>query len=462
MIPKSSSSKTPGDFRPIASLRLLYKLFAYLLLGRLENLLDASQPEEQHGFRSDRRIEEHLLTASLVMEKTLAANLPLWILSLDLSKAFDRVSWPALWQALLDQGTSPHLIWILQVLYHEQEGRVRGNWEESRWFKILAGVRQGCVLSARLFCCVLQWAMKAWRSKVEGSGIDLRDGLCHLLDLRFADDILVFSSSGEEIGILLDSLVSELAKVGLVLNATKTVVLTSQAQGPTQIKTPTGLVIKVVPRSSSQKWLGCMLSCSLSGSHALDLEYHLQAASKAFFANKAILTNRKTSLAMRLKYFVAVVSSVACFAAGHRAFYSEDFHNMAVHFRKLSRIVVGPPAGIDWNSPWHEILHQWHERLDAFLSKFNVPTWSTQCLRQYWSFAACSMGLPSDRWLRRVLAWQPVGMRKQGRPRHSWDDKLKAFCDHCDLGDWQEAAKDTQAWKQMSDDFEFFASGHLG
>ena len=104
--------------------------------------------------------------------------------------------------------------------------------------------------------------MKAWRSNVEGSGIDLRDGLCHLLDLRFADDILVFSSSGEEIGMLLDSLVSELAKVGLVLNASKTVVLTSQAQGPTQITTPTGLVIKVVPRSSAQKWLGCMLSCS--------------------------------------------------------------------------------------------------------------------------------------------------------------------------------------------------------
>ena len=39
-------------------------------------------------FRAGRRLEEHLLTANLFLDKTLAANIPVWILSLDLSKAF--------------------------------------------------------------------------------------------------------------------------------------------------------------------------------------------------------------------------------------------------------------------------------------------------------------------------------------------------------------------------------------
>ena len=66
MLPKDVRAKQTTDFRPIANLRLLYKTFAYFLLGRLEHVLDANQPEEQHGFRARRRrLEEHLLSAML-------------------------------------------------------------------------------------------------------------------------------------------------------------------------------------------------------------------------------------------------------------------------------------------------------------------------------------------------------------------------------------------------------------
>ena len=69
MLPKTRGAKSTSDFRPIAVVRLLYKTFAYLVLGRIEATLDAGQPEEQHGFRADRRIEEHLLTTNLVLDK---------------------------------------------------------------------------------------------------------------------------------------------------------------------------------------------------------------------------------------------------------------------------------------------------------------------------------------------------------------------------------------------------------
>ena len=176
MLAKKTNAKCTAGFRPVACLRILYKLYAYLLLGRIETTLDAAQPEEQHGFRSGRRIEEHLLTASLVIERALAVAMPIWIISLDLSKAFDRVDWPALWRALADQGVNPHIIWNLQCAYCEQMGQVRGDSGDSRSFEILGGVRQGCVLSARLFTAVLQWAMSRWRRKVQGHGINLYDG----------------------------------------------------------------------------------------------------------------------------------------------------------------------------------------------------------------------------------------------------------------------------------------------
>ena len=351
MLPKSKAARVPSDFRTIASVRLLYKAFAYLVLGRIEEKLEAAQPEEQHGFRSERRIEEHLLTASLVISKTMAANTPLWIISLDLSKAFDRVSWPSLWKALREQGISEQLIWVLQVLYFQQEGKILGEGTESRWFKISAGVRQGCVLSPRLFCCVLQWALRKWRENSNNTGLDLGDGLQNLLDLRYADDILLFGTSANEVCQNLDQLVKGLAEVGLILNSSKTVALTTEAQAPCVIRTPSNVEIRVIERLSSHKWLGCMLSTPYSGAHGLDVDFHLQAASKAFYANRFLLTDRRTSICARLKYFMTVISPVACFAAGHRIHYQDDLQRMGTHFRKLARQVVGPPPGVDRSGP---------------------------------------------------------------------------------------------------------------
>ena len=61
-----------------------------MMLGGIEAQLESTQPEEQYGFRTGRRVEEHLVTRQLLLDKLLRANIPIWIFSLDLS-AFDRV-----------------------------------------------------------------------------------------------------------------------------------------------------------------------------------------------------------------------------------------------------------------------------------------------------------------------------------------------------------------------------------
>ena len=303
MLPKTAKAMVTSDYRPIASVRVLYKLFAYLVLSRIEHTLDSAQPEEQHGFRKNRRIEEHLITAKYVFDKTLLTGTPIWLISLDLSKAFDRVDWQAFWTALATHGVSQHLIWILQLLYDKQRGRVFTYTAENREFDIHRGVRQGCVLSPRLFCSVLEWALSRWRMRVRTEGIDLEDGGEPLLDLRFADDILVFATSSQQAAYLLDELVVALADEGLILNADKTKLLTTQAQPPKTITTPRGVSVAVVDRDGCHKWLGCILSGNNEGSHRPDLEYNLQAASRAFFANRNILCNKAVSLRKRLHFF---------------------------------------------------------------------------------------------------------------------------------------------------------------
>ena len=136
MLPKTRAAKSTSDFRRIAVVRLLYRTFAYFAVGRIEAILNAGQPEEQHGFRADRRIEEHLLTTNLVLDKTLSFDVPVWIVSLDLSKAFDKVKWENLREALSEHGVSDHMLWVLQCMYYGQTGRIGDNSADGDWFCI--------------------------------------------------------------------------------------------------------------------------------------------------------------------------------------------------------------------------------------------------------------------------------------------------------------------------------------
>lgn len=83
--------------------------------------LHVGQPEEQHGFRAHYRLEGDLITANLVVDKLLIINAPIWVVSLDLSKAFDRVNWKKIWLALHDHGVSE------QIMHPEILYRTRSN-----------------------------------------------------------------------------------------------------------------------------------------------------------------------------------------------------------------------------------------------------------------------------------------------------------------------------------------------
>ena len=85
------------------------------------------------------------------------------------------------------------------------------------------------------------------------------------------------------------------------------------------LKTAGGITLSVNDRNVPHNWLGSMIVAPSPGCHGHDVDYHLQSATKAFYANKDLLTDRAASVADRLKYFNMVITPVACFAAGHRA-----------------------------------------------------------------------------------------------------------------------------------------------
>ena len=192
------------------------------LAGRIEASLEASQPQEQHGCRHGRHIEEYLLTANIAIDKTLATGSPICIVS---SALFFQVVRSDIWVFLVRSS-------VAKCLRFKAVARLT--------FVHVFSRRPGCFVRAR------QLAMLAWRGDAVLIGLVPPDGSPNLLDLRFADDMLSFSNSGHEASWWLDNLVRCCSHVGLLLNMDKTKIASIEAKAPSQLFTPSGPVVDIL------------------------------------------------------------------------------------------------------------------------------------------------------------------------------------------------------------------------
>ena len=100
--------------------------------------------------------------------------------------------------------------------------------------------------------------MRDRKAHGHGVGIVLQENQNPLVDLRFADDILIFAASSEQSLDMLRSLVDALRNVGLLLHVLRTKLLTTQAQPPDHVWLDMHTKIDVV--RTSHIWLGCQSS----------------------------------------------------------------------------------------------------------------------------------------------------------------------------------------------------------
>jgi retron-type reverse transcriptase len=223
MLPKSGDLSSAANWRPIAILPIFYKIFSRMIFGRLKHTLEARQSPEQTGFRTGIRLEDALVTVEMLVGKAAEWNLPLFIASLDLKKAFDKVDHRALFNALRSQGVSEPYIALLLELYSDQTGSANN----SRGFQISRGVKQGDVLSSLLFNAALESVFARWKERLTTQGWSVDGCSERLTNTRYADDILLYAKNLQELHQMLELLHDELAAVGLQMHEAKTKILTS-------------------------------------------------------------------------------------------------------------------------------------------------------------------------------------------------------------------------------------------
>ena len=150
-LPKKGDLKLCSNYRTIALISHASKILLKIIQRRLAKKLDEEINIVQAGFRPNRGTRDHIFNIRNIIEKCREYNKDLYACFIDYSKAFDCVEHRKMWNIMLEMGFSRHLVRLIESLYENQEAAVRVDGEDSEWFSVGKGVRQGCILSPYLF-----------------------------------------------------------------------------------------------------------------------------------------------------------------------------------------------------------------------------------------------------------------------------------------------------------------------
>lgn len=227
---KKGNPNDIGNYRPISLMSNIYKLFSSILEKRISEKLENNQPPEQAGFRKGFSTIDHIHTLEQIIEKHLEFNNELYIAFIDYTKAFDSISHLAIWESLNENYIEKTYIDVLKNIYTRSMSRVQLE-RTGPEIQIERGVRQGDPISPKLFISVLETIIGKLKWDKEGIYINGK----YLHHLRFADDIVLLAKNSSNLEKQIHALHEASKEVGLIMNLTKTKIMTNGRRIPIEI-----------------------------------------------------------------------------------------------------------------------------------------------------------------------------------------------------------------------------------
>jgi len=146
---------------------------------------------------------------------------------LDLEGAYDGVPREALWYVLGMCGIGGKLLKAVKSFYECSESCVRVCQEESEWFEVKVGLRQGCVMSPWLFNLYMDGVVKEFKARIQNQGVNMvfDNNALKVSCLLFADDTVLIAESSEQLQRFVNEFVTVCNRRGLKLNVAKSKVM---------------------------------------------------------------------------------------------------------------------------------------------------------------------------------------------------------------------------------------------
>ena len=432
------------------------KIYARILLNRLmEHILDIGLiPESQNGFMPGRSTIDPCFSLRLLQEKCKLHSEDLYLLFIDLTKAFDTVSRPGLWSILGRIGCPDHFIRMIQSFHDGMKVTVREGGKRAAPFEVTNGTKQGCVLAPTLFSIFFSLMLfVAFKNTSKGIDVLYRfdRGLCQtknvhlkartkvskvkIREFLYADDCALAASSQEDLQELTDQFSVAAKKFGLTISLKKTEALYQASQSNKYLEPQILIDGKRMKAVDEFKYLGSIVS--RDGSLDPELSTRIGKAHSAFNKlNKRLWRKSGIKLATKIMVYRAVVLSTLLYGSEAWTLNAKQTKRMERFHQKCLRNI----CGIKWyhKIPDHEILERCNMySLQSYLDK-NKLRWTGHVVRM------------SDTRVPKMLLYGRVdkGAARQGN-RHSYINSVKSLLREyeIDFTTLEEQASNRNAWR---------------
>lgn len=271
-----------GNYRPIAVVQLLSKVYAMILHHRLSAWAEGEGIREpaQTGFRPHHATTHHAFVLQQHIAKYKAAGKKLYCCFIDFAKAYDSVPRHKLWQRLYDLGIRGRILHGIKSLYDVGVNfSIKLDAGLLDPIDVAVGVKQGCPLSPLLFGLYIEDLENYVKASWPTAGPAIRGVYMSLL--MYADDTAVLANSPAELQNLLDCIQHWCTDHGMTIHVDKTeiVVFNTTADMLTRLGTRWSIAGEHVKVSQSFKYLGIHFHFSSGAKYGLQ-----KAAQRGRFA----------------------------------------------------------------------------------------------------------------------------------------------------------------------------------
>ena len=190
-IPKSrqKSLSVSSNYRAISKNSIISKILDNIMILQVEDKLITTSYQFAYKGGYSTSLCSFLVAETIQYYKSRGSDV--YMLSLDASKAFDRVKYSKLFELLMERSICPLIIRYLMNIYMIGSATVKWNNCESDSFGINNGVKQGGIISAPLFAIYINPLISRLNKTKQGCYIG---GICANA-FAYADDIVILCPS---------------------------------------------------------------------------------------------------------------------------------------------------------------------------------------------------------------------------------------------------------------------------